>query len=694
MVADEAHRIASHADACFATMLNDDQIQIEKRLFLTATPKIYSPATRSAMEKHDLKICSMDDEHLFGGVAYRLSFSEAISKGLLTNYRVLVLGATEQGFHEMVRERFFIGVNDLWDCIDAQLLAGLVATLKLMTEYKASRVISFHNRVARAEDFAQKLQRLSDHASLSTKSDKIKAKHVSGEMSTFKRKTVLKQLQDLDLANKMLVSNARCLSEGIDIPALDAVAFIDPRSSHTDIIQSVGRAIRLSETKKEAFILLPILLEDGQDSETQLESSKFGPLWDVLRALRAHDETLGNEIDSLRIKLGKDGSLGNARLSRLTLDLSTTKINIQAFNDALHLAAVEESSSSFHEWCGLYHRFYERERHGLIPQRHLENGKPLGVWVNNLRRRHKKKLIDKQQAATVEALPGWIWTPLNVGWGRGLNVLKRFTQNHGHCNFTCTTIYEGFSLGAWASDQRERHGLGLLDENRIHQLQEIDGWEWKPRLTNWNAGFELLRQYQKKHGSCLVPGKHKEEGFGLGDWVAEQRQAHKDGRLSEEKIRVLESIPGWQWTILDLTWNSKFRLLNEFFEEYKHCRVPTDCVYQNVKLGSWCVDQRKSYKKDKLSTDRVKLLESLPGWVWDQDDADWNNTAALLEAYVLETGTVQVPQAQKFRGFGLGHWLWRQRRNCREGKLSEGRSARLQKILGESWFCQLRKTSS
>ena len=129
--------------------------------------------------------------------------------------------------------------------------------------------------------------------------------YISGIMTTKERKIKLQQLKKLDLSDVGIIANARCLSEGVDVPTLDGVAFMEPKGSQIDIIQSVGRALRKSEEKKTGTIILPVYIKPGEDEDDSINNSNFKPVWDVLKALRSHDKRLAEELDNLRVNFGK-----------------------------------------------------------------------------------------------------------------------------------------------------------------------------------------------------------------------------------------------------------------------------------------------------------------------------------------------------------------------------------------------------
>jgi len=203
-------------------------------------------------------------------------------------------------------------------------------------------------------------------------------RHVSGDMPTISRRSKLKRLKEVGENEVGLLSNARCLSEGVDVPALDGVAFIDARRSEIDIVQAVGRAIRLSGNKKMGTIVIPVFIERHEDPEEAVRSSNFKPIWDVLDALKAHDDVLCWQLDQLRIELGAGtkSKVGEQDLSKIFVDLPAS---IDAnFAEALRAQLVAETTESFEHL-----RAYASERgHCKVPFSHVSaDGYRLGAWV-------------------------------------------------------------------------------------------------------------------------------------------------------------------------------------------------------------------------------------------------------------------------------------------------------------------------
>jgi predicted helicase len=245
--------------------------------------------------------------------------------------------------------------------MDAETLATHVAVAKAVKDYDLRRVISFHGRVKGAQAFA------ADHMDVLAwvrKQDRpigtTFTDYVSGDMNSGERNTKINRLRHLGAEERGILSNARCLSEGVDVPSLDGVAFIDPRKSQVDIVQAVGRAIRKSEGKTHGTIVIPVFIDTEENEQEALESSRFKPIWDVVNALRSHDDDLAQELDELRISLGQRNPIGSTigGLERIVFDLPI--MCEQSFVDGLRTVLVEHTTASWMFWFGLLQQYCDR----------------------------------------------------------------------------------------------------------------------------------------------------------------------------------------------------------------------------------------------------------------------------------------------------------------------------------------------
>jgi superfamily II DNA or RNA helicase len=338
VICDEAHRCAGVKDGPFATILDPQEIRARKRLFMTATPRIASEASKSRADSMGLELVSMDDPKVFGPVFHELKFSEAIRLKLLTDYRVEIIGVDDPTYRQYAEEGVFVTMDGK-TITDARTLASHIAVAKAIKKYDLRRIITFHGRVARAREFADQFpQFIRWMPKADIPSGQIWTELISGDMASNKRDAILDRLREVEPPARGIVTNARCLSEGIDVRALDGVAFIDPKGSQVEIVQAVGRAIRKAERKQHGIIILPVYISSGEDEEKTLEDSSFKQVWRVLRALRSHDDQLAGELDNLRTNLGKRGKVRANLPAKIDINLPT-RLNAR-FADAFYLRTV------------------------------------------------------------------------------------------------------------------------------------------------------------------------------------------------------------------------------------------------------------------------------------------------------------------------------------------------------------------
>jgi superfamily II DNA or RNA helicase len=681
-IADEAHRCAGDKAGNFATILDGQRIRADKRLFATATPRTYSTALKKGAEGRGIEIVGMDNEEVFGQQLYTLNFGEAIKRGLLTDYRVVIVGVDSPMIASYIENREFVktesGIEN-----DAETLAAQVALLKAMKDFDLHRMISFHSRVNRAEGFAKDLIDVAQWLDAKHRpSGELKTDFVSGEMPTFARRQKLSILKNANNNERTLLTNARCLSEGVDVPSLDGVAFIDPRASQVDIIQAVGRAIRLSPNKKAGTIVLPVFIRDGDNSEQSLDEGNFKPIWDVLNALKSHDDVLADELDQMRVGMGKRGSSKvQGGFSKIEFDLPASVD--KSFTDAIQTRLVESTTANWDAIYGELLRYIEQNASCLVPAKfRTKSGIQLGYWISTQRK--DKDIMSAERRQKLEAIQDWSWDALEDRWYQGLNYLKSYLQEYGdaHVPYQYKTE-DGFPLGNWV--QRYRKIQSELTPERIKDLEAIPGWTWE-KLGNkkWKDGIEHLEQYVFENGDALVSPKFtSQDGYKLGQWATSVRTAYKKNSLSEEKISQMESFHKWSWSYLDGIWERNMSLLEEYVKRHGDALVPIKYITDlSVNLGGWVAQERG--RKDILTLEQRNRFESLHGWTWDPLETKWNEALKELEKFVQSEGHCLPPQRLVMdNGFALGAWVVNQR--ISRNKMTKERIDRLESIPGWLW---------
>ncbi|MEZ2338558.1 type ISP restriction/modification enzyme [Mucilaginibacter sp. RCC_168] len=324
IICDEAHRttgvsLAGADESAFTKVHDNTFIKSKKRLYMTATPRLYSDDTKTKAAQADAVLCSMDDEALYGKEIYRIGFGEAVSLGLLTDYKVLILTLNENDVPPAVQKMIENGNNEI-NTDDASKLIGCVNALSKQILGDAGileendpepmrRAVAFCQTIANSKKITETYNTASEVyiASLpGEKKDKmvsVASKHIDGTMSAPERDELLGWLKAEAAPNECrILTNVRCLSEGVDVPSLDAVMFLSARNSQVDVVQSVGRVMRLSPGKKYGYIIIPVVVPSTVKAEVALnDNERYKVVWTVLNALRAHDDRFNAIVNKIEL---------------------------------------------------------------------------------------------------------------------------------------------------------------------------------------------------------------------------------------------------------------------------------------------------------------------------------------------------------------------------------------------------------
>jgi superfamily II DNA or RNA helicase len=685
VIADEAHRCAGPVSSDFATVLDPAEIKAKRRLFMTATPRYFTGRVLKAAQDAEYEIASMDDESKFGSVFHRLSFGEAIKRDLLTDYQVAVIGVDDATYREWAERGAFVTMDGV-KVSDATTLAGQIGLAKAMRKYDLHRVISFHSRVKRASEFAASMPDvLAWMPARQRPKGELWSRYASGEMPAGDRYVLLQHLGRLEDADRGLLTNARCLAEGVDVPTLDGVAFIDPRRSEVDIVQAVGRAIRKSADKTVGTLVIPVFIDTQTDAETALKSSVFKPVWEVIQALRAHDEQLGKHLDTLRRSLGKPG--GRLRLpDKIHLDLPT-KVDA-AFAEAFDVRLVEQTTASWEFWYGLLEQYVEENGHAGVPSRCVFRGYALANWMNWQRFLYSKGELAKDRQTSLRELPEWTWSYRADAWDRNYSLLLDYIAQHGHASVGSDERYKGVALGRWIEKQRRAYRDGKLAKHRADLLGRLEQWSWEPRSGLWEKGYAVAVKYAAQHDFSKIQASEKFDGYQLWRWVNTQRTACTRGVLSDDRVARLNCIDGWVWGSdrFDKAWEQKYNVFAKYVDENDNADVPAKYKVDGCDLGAWIVRQRLAYSQGKLEPSRVERLEKL-GIAWTAPrDKWWEENYERLLNYVRETGHARVsPTYEEDDGCRLGRWAYKQRVMYANGKLDSARAERLRELPAWEW---------
>ena len=659
---DEAHKTAVREGKKFGFALKDDKLRIKKRLFLTATPRHYNPSKKDK-EGDSALVYSMDSTEVYGKVAHQLSFANAARQGIICNYKVIISVVTSEQISKELLKRGEVLING--DVVNSQLVANQIAFKEAINKYNIKRIFTFHRSVATAKSFTGK-----GSEGINTHLPGFNTFHVNGTMSTASRESIINEFKNSDSS---VISNARCLTEGVDLPSVDMVAFMSPKKSKIDIVQATGRAMRKdpnNPNKIYGYILVPLYLEITIDEriEDAVTKADFGEVWNVLQALQEQDEMLADIIRQIQEDKGKGG---NGGVIVDSIDVIGVDISLKTLQESITAVCIDKLGFTWDFRYGELIKYKEQFEDCNVPDQWTEN-KQLAKWVGRQRGDYRKEILSEDRIKRLEEI-GFVWELYESFWEEMFTILKEYKDRHGDCNVSSRWT-ESKQLASWVAHQRGSYQKEKLDKDRIKRLEEI-GFVWEPLDSQWEEMFFALKVYKDKHGDCNV-SKERSENKQLGVWVGTQRGNYQKGNLSKDRIIRLENI-GFVWERLDSQWEEMFIALKVYKDKYGDCNVPQKWP-ENKQLGVWVGEQRKFYKKGKQDKDRIKRLENI-GFEWSPIDSQWEEMFIALKVYKDKHGDCNVPQRWA-ENKQLGRWVGVQRRNLRNKQLSNDRIKRLEEM--------------
>jgi superfamily II DNA or RNA helicase len=329
-ICDEAHKTSGAKLGSFGLIHSDSNIRVQKRLYMTATPRVISESLKNKSNEENISyLCDMNDPKIFGSEFHKMTFKEAIDKKILVDYKIVAVGVSEQELEKAIKLRRYIS-----DTVTIDEIANNYALEKFMEESHPTHAITFHSSVRKAQSFQARHREIYPD---------VPTYHVNGVLTTNERNLLMKEFE---ASPKSVMTNARCLTEGIDMPAIDVVYFCDPKNSVIDIVQAAGRALRRDDNKgkKLGYVVVPIFHHEQETVDEVIDAGPFKNLMSVIRSLCSQDERLLDEIKT--IKLGKGER--SASSDHISVNSSCELITLVGFNEKLKSSLFYQVISKSH----------------------------------------------------------------------------------------------------------------------------------------------------------------------------------------------------------------------------------------------------------------------------------------------------------------------------------------------------------
>ncbi|MFC9616586.1 Helicase associated domain protein [Streptomyces sp. NPDC056938] len=666
IVVDEAHRVSGRIGKPWAVVHDNQKIPSVRRLYMTATPRLWQLGDEDEAGAPGELVASMDDdpEGPFGSRSFTLTLSEAIDRGICAPYQVVCVDVTDTA----LQAAQLLGAEGRSAEVRGARLAALqTALVKASAEEGFRRTLVFHHVVKEAEAFAAGLP---DVAAQLHASDPelypatIWANWLCGDHKPLYRRRLLDEFAagiatDGTVMEKCFLCSVKVLGEGVDTKNCDSVYWADVRGSMPDLVQAVGRALRMQPGEgKMASLVVPVLLGPGETADNMLTSRAFGGLAKLLEALRAHDsrivESLAEQQAPSRYKpVAKDesgksskgseeGSGGVSAPAKALLKFSTPRdpaalaafINLRVLNpEHEHWRRGVEAAVIYAREHGDLRVPFTFRVPSVADQEAQATGWPaslasfpLGQWTADARRFYARGEMDEDRVEQLEKL-GMIWSHFDVAWEEGLSAARGWAAENGHLLAPLDATFQGAAVGIWLknaraaarkaaeNELRRAEGLpvesaaGALSDERREQLEDIDA-SWCPSWpVTWQRCFHLVRQHLETGGELPTePGTVMHQGEDLGRWVTSVRvgwdQLTGVQQWLCEQVLGIEPAPEDEKPKPRRTqadkWAMNYEAAKQFYEREGHLKAP------------------RKHVETVLSEDGLELQYRLGAWVNNQ----------------------------------------------------------------------------
>jgi len=656
---DECHRTVGQKNKQFSRMLRDKHMIIKQRLFMTATPKDY--------DGDNDDIVGMNNEAVYGENIYTYNTGQAIADNRLTDYQLLSIVATNKSIRSDIEKNKLVKYKNKLVDLEANYLGIILVLLKKFHDGTINHLITYHGTVLRSRKFAKLLVKINKILY----NDDIFIESVDGSDSMNSRNKIIR---DFNGANRGIICSARVFNEGVNIPIVDSVCFVDARESVTDIIQCVGRSLRLYPGKNMAYVIIPVFIENFDDD---FDKDAFGTVIKVIKSMKNTDERIVEWFRS-RDNGGVGGNARSVVVMETYGDISK-KIDFDVWEKAVGARFWKIVD----QWICIYDKAKNWiEKNGRIPSMNsgdLEE-KRLAEWCNTQRRYKKLNYLSNERIELLNQIIGWYWNS-DYLWDSAYEKLIKWIKKYNKMPLIDSANSDEKSMGRWCAKQKRKKINNKLSQYRIDQLEKINIWFWN--FDNlWNIKYlETVNwiNHNNKIPSCYTNNRCEKL---LGSWCRTQRRKYKKGNLTDDKIDKLNKIVGWFWN-LDNIWDDKCSELEKWIDQNNKMPSITTVDPIEKRLGELCRSLRQSYKNNKLTKKQIKRLGKITGWYWNLDEI-WNVVFAQVQEWFNENGKLPSSTSKKSIERSLGRWCCKQRVDKLHDRLSDSRINKLNTL--PTWF--------
>jgi len=639
---DEAHKTT--------TMRGQSALFIDaaKQIFMTATPRIIKTSKHNSFKEFS----SMDNTDVYGKIDTTYSFRQAIDEDVLTSYKIEIL-LTEDKYVDYVNNPQKTYNPETKSEIHTQLLTIGKIGLELQKEKKIG--IAYFNSVKASKLFVKVANSLAKDRGLIHQI----AWHIDGSMTSSQRKLVIEEAS----LSGGLISNVSVLTEGIDLPELEAVIFAEARSSQIDIVQAIGRVMRksMSNPQKVGRIILPLAATAEADAtKAFLNNNQMTAIKNVLISLVEYDNVLYDAFIQAVSVDRKNYSNSDEKFKYLNNFINIfdflpkmTQAEVSHFLDSLKFQILTIPTLNWWRSYSEYKNFYQKnnknpiyaKNKNLTPNQEQDR---LALWGQTQKALYNKNTLDSRKVEALEQLPSWYWSPsISIEWEKNLQLLHDFMQTNSSLPSTyAKKSAEERKIANWVAIQKRKYRKNALTFEQRKKIEHALGLsvESHPRTrTHWEEVYEELTNFIHKNNRLPFATSIDLHEKKLGVWRNSQKQAYMGTTvkaLSNDQKEKLSALPLWDWGKKNISWDDAFEEVQIFIEKNKRYPIPSKT--EEAMLGLWVNKQKtkhqntQEYLKAKnikpLSEIQKTKLSSLPNWYASKEDS-WLDMCSQLEQW-------------------------------------------------------------
>jgi len=674
---DEAHKTTGDLNGQFATLLHDKNVKFDKRLFITATPRVYS---NIGDDNED--VLSMDDETWYGKEIYRYSIRDGIRDKHLCDYEIVTLLTDDTYIKRFIDNNKLVDLQNI-KAVPTHYIVSAIMIYKAFKDNLCNHLLTYHNTVNNSKLFSDILGRIfkidADNAI------DINITHIDGNYSMIKREMIINEFENNSSA---VLTSSRVMSEGVDIPIIDAVAFIDQRKSTIDINQSTGRAMRLFPGKTISRVLVPFVCDDINNLN---DDYYFPQIVKIIKSLSESDESILEYFSTTDKDKKMNGIIKfHSYQSKQTVIKIGIKFNVQSWIDKIKLA-VWRKIDFFESNVSEVEKYIMA--HKKIPSDKSKdpNEKKLGVFCGRMRYLESTGTIKDKHKERLNKVPLWYWSKkaIKIPQNQKLADLKTWIEQNKRIPSHHSKVDDERRLGNFISSLRRRRNK--LSKETIEFIEQINGWKWEQEDT-FAINYDDIEDWINKHNSLPTASPTDKHEKKLYSWMLQMRYKKNAKKLTNDQIEKLEKLKHWSWgndkrITKQISFDMKITLISQWMNVCDDLPSSGSANKYEKYLGSICGALRDQYKHNKLNEDQIKKLEAIPKWYWTdgilrQSLNDWISS---LVNWMNKNHQIPSSYSKDSTEKQLNNLVKRLRKKYKQHKLIQDQIDKLNSVLEWCW---------